>query len=115
MSGWKSFADNESGTDELTLDGEDKLLLIDDAQLVSAFAAAGQRRGAKLICVQCFNPARSLRALLLLLDEAEPAESPVRSVGFCGDCYRDLGERMFHDAVLRASKLSDSLIRREGH
>ena len=106
MAGSKSYLGNQPQIDETTGDGEEKLLLIDDARFVSEFAEAGQRQGKRLLCIQCLNPTRSLRALLLLLDETRPGGEPSWSVGFCCDCYGDLNRRLFHDAVLRASKPS---------
>ena len=37
---WKASSADDIATSELTSDGEDKLLLIDDATFVSAFASA---------------------------------------------------------------------------
>ena len=45
-----------------------------------------------------------LRAVVLLVEGEKAAEESAGSVGFCCDCYRDLAELLFHDAVLRASK-----------
>ena len=104
MSRSKFFAIDEFAYPELASDGEEKLLLIDDATFVSAFAEAGQRRGKQLVCVRCFDPARALRAVVLLAEGWNEDDEAAGSVGFCCDCYRDLGELLFHDAVLRASK-----------
>jgi hypothetical protein len=103
---WKAISADKIAPSELAADGEDKLLLIDDATFVSAFAEAGQRRGRNLVCVRCFDPARALRAVVLLVEGENAPEESAGSVGFCCDCYRDLAELLFHDAVLRASKLS---------
>ena len=104
MSRAKPFADDESAYSELASDGEEKLLLIDDATFVSAFAEAGQRRGKKLVCVRCFDPARALRALVLLVEGHHAKGETAGSVGFCRECYRDLAELMFHGAILHESK-----------
>jgi hypothetical protein len=85
-------------------EADDQLLIIDDAMFVSALVEAGERHGKRLVCVACLHPARPLRAILLLLDEADGAGECAGSVGFCLECYRDLSERMFHNAVVRASK-----------
>ena len=98
----KTFTTEETAISEIVSDGDDKLLLIDDATFVSAFAEAGRRHGKNLACIRCFNPARTLRALVLLLEEGNTDES-AGSVGFCGECYRGLAELMFHSAALRAS------------
>jgi hypothetical protein len=108
MSRVKAFNVGEIPIFESSSDGNDKLLLIDDAMFVSAFAEAGQRLGTELICVGCFDPARALRAVLLLMDGCNDVDESAGSLGFCHDCYRDLAERQFHDAVLRASKSTDS-------
>jgi len=84
-------------------DGEDQLLLIDDATFVSAVTEAGQRCGKQLVCVRCLDPGRALRAVVLLVDETAAVDEAAGSVGFCRDCYRELAELLFHDAVLRAS------------
>ncbi len=104
MSRWKAFSFDEITASEARSDGDDKLLLIDDAAFVSAFAEAGQRRGKQLVCIRCFDPARVLRAVVLLIEDENVAEESAGSVGFCCDCYRDLAELLFHDAVLRAGK-----------
>jgi hypothetical protein len=98
------FATDESAYFELASDGEEKLLLIDDATFVSAFAEAGQRRGKQLVCVRCFDPARALRAVVLLVEGHHAKDKTAGSVGFCRDCYRDLAELMFHGAILHESK-----------
>ncbi len=100
----KPYRGDEIAVGDVVADGNDKLLLIDDECFVSAFAEAGQRRGKKLVCVRCFDPARALRALVLLVNEGNPVSGSAGSVGFCCDCYRGLSELLFHDAVLRASK-----------
>lgn len=100
----KAFAGEELAIHEIAADGEDKLVLIDDAKFVSAFAEAGQRLGQQPVCVRCFDPARALRALVLLLEGQDSAGECSGSVGLCCDCYRDLAELLFHDAVLRASR-----------
>ncbi len=104
MNRWKAFSFDEITASEVRSDGDDKLLLIDDATFVSAFAEAGQRRGKQLVCVRCFDPAQTLRAVVLLVEGENAAEESAGSVGFCCACYRDLAELMFHDAVLRACK-----------
>jgi hypothetical protein len=104
----KAFNVGEIPISELSSDGDDRLVLIDDAIFVSAFAEAGQRVGTELICAGCFDPARALRAVLFLLNGCNDVDEAAGSLGFCHDCYRDLAERQFHDAVLRASKSTDS-------
>jgi hypothetical protein len=85
-------------------DGEDQLLLIDDASFVSALTEAGQRCGKQLVCVRCLDPCRTLRAVVLLVDETVAVDEAAGSMGFCRDCYRELIELLFHGAVLRASR-----------
>ena len=68
---------------EMPSDGEDKLVLIDDAMFVSTFAEAIRRRGKKLVCVRCLDPARALRAVLLLLDGHNTVDESAGSLGFC--------------------------------
>lgn len=104
----KAFTAGETPIPDMPSDGEDKLILIDDAMFVSTFAEAIRRRGKKLVCVRCLDPARALRAVLLLLDGRNTVDESAGSLGFCSECYRDLAELMFHDAVLRASKPNDS-------
>jgi hypothetical protein len=104
----KAFTGGEFPIPETLSDGNERLLLIDDAMAVSAFAEAGQRLGTKMVCVRCFDPARALRAVLLLLDGCDDIGESSGSLGFCHDCYRDLAELQFHDAVLRVSKTTDS-------
>jgi hypothetical protein len=104
MSGMKSFPADNLTAFEFSADGEDKLVLIDDAGFVSAFAEAGMAVGKKLVCVRCFDPGRALRAVVVLLDAWNAEDESAGSVGFCCDCYRDLAELLFHDAVLRATK-----------
>jgi hypothetical protein len=101
---FKAFADDKNSAAEIVPDGEDKLLLIDDAAFVNAFAEAGRRRGKELICVRCFDPVRVVRAVVLLVDGMTPADESSGSVGFCSDCYQDLAELLVHDAILRAAK-----------
>jgi hypothetical protein len=93
---------------EIASDSEEKLLIVDDAMFVSAFAEAGQRLGKSLVCIRCFDPARALRAVLLLLDGRDAVDESAGSLGFCHECYSDLAELMFHESVLRAAKSSDS-------
>lgn len=88
---------------ELNRDGEDQLLLIDDADFVRAFAEAASRQGDNVICVQCGDPNRSVRAVIVMI-ESESTDEAAGSVGFCSDCYRDLAELIRHGALLRASK-----------
>ena len=102
----KPFTFEELTLPEIAADGEEQLLLIDDAIFVNQFAEAGQRRGRQLVCVRCFDPARPLGAVVLMVDDTTPFDESAGSVGFCGDCYRDLAELLFHDSVLRASKSS---------
>jgi hypothetical protein len=104
----KSFSADELQFPETASDVEEKLLLVDDANFVSAFVEAGQRRGKHLVCVRCFHPERPLRAVMLLVDGTATADECSGSVGFCRECYRDLTELMFHDAVLRAAKSTAS-------
>jgi hypothetical protein len=101
---FKAFADDKTVVSDVVRDGEDKLLLIDDAAFVSAFAEAGRRRGKQLVCVRCFDPARVVRAVVLLVEGMTPSDESSGSVGFCNDCYRDLAELLYHDAILRAAK-----------
>ena len=104
----KAFTAEEIAISEVPSDRDDKLLLIDDATFVSAFVEARGQVGKNLVCVRCLDPARALRALVLLLDEPNTTDESAGSVGLCCDCYRDLAELLFHNAVLRASKSSDS-------
>ena len=104
MSRTKSFPADNLTAFELGADGEDTLLLIDDAGFVGAFAEAGLAVGKKLVCVRCFDPGRALRAVVVLLDAWNAEDESAGSVGFCCDCYRGLAELWFHDAVLRASR-----------
>ena len=108
MSRRKAFTVDEIRLPEVSSDGDDKLLLIDDATSVSALAEAGGRLGSKLVCVGCFDPARALRAVLLLLDACNSVDESAASLGFCHDCYRDLAELQFHEALLRAAKSTAS-------
>jgi len=100
----KALSINRNDSPEISAESDEELLLIDDSMFVSAFVRAGERQGKQLVCVACCHPARPLRAVLLLLDATDGADECAGSVGFCLECYRDLNERMFHDAVLRASK-----------
>ena len=95
---------NDAQLSELTRDGEDQLLLIDDAAFVSAFAEAAMRQGEKVVCVQCGDPHQAVRALILMVDNENGSDEASGSVGFCSECYRDLAELIRHGAVLRASK-----------
>jgi hypothetical protein len=108
MSRQKTFTLDSTPLPKIPLDGNDKLVLIDDAVFVSAFAEFGRRLGAKLVCVGCFDPARALRAVLFMLDGYDAVDESAGSLGFCHDCYRGLAELQFHDAVLRASSSTDS-------
>ncbi len=93
---------------EQNRDGEDQLLLIDDADFVNAFAEAALRQGDKVVCVQCADPQQPLRAMILMMDRENIPDEAAGSVGFCSECYRDLAELIRHGAVLRASMLSSS-------
>lgn len=108
MSRSKAFTADETAISEIPSDRDDELLLIDDATFVSAFAEAGQRLGKMLVCVRCFDPAKALRAVVLLLEGRNRVDESAGSVGLCRDCYRDLDELLFHDAILRASKSTAS-------
>jgi hypothetical protein len=101
---FKAFADDKTVVSKIVPDGKDKLLLIDDAAFVGAFAEAGRRLGKQMVCVRCFDPARVVRAVVLLVEGMTSADDSTGSVGFCSDCYRDLAELLFHDAVLRAAR-----------
>ena len=101
-------AAGEAKLPELNRDGEDQLLLIDDAEFVSAFTEAALRQGDKVVCVQCADPHQTLRALVVMIDRQTSADEAAGSVGFCSECYRDLAELIRHGAVLRASMLSSS-------
>jgi hypothetical protein len=90
-------------TNEVRLEQNEGLLLIDDVAFVKSYVAASNRLGVNLICVRCADPTHALRALVLLLDTQEEASEIRGSLGLCRQCYRDLSELMFHDAVLRAS------------
>ena len=83
--------------------GDEALLLIDDAAFVRSYAEACNRVGQSLVCVRCLDPTQALRALVLLLDKKEGAREIRGGLGLCRQCYQDLTELMFHDAVLRAS------------
>jgi hypothetical protein len=102
----KAFSISRTDIPELSPQANERLLLIDDTMFVDEFVQAGKRQGMQLVCVGCNHPARPLRAVLLLLEGPNGADECAGSVGFCLNCYRDLNERMFHDAVLRASKLA---------
>ena len=104
MSRAKSFASDHTTALDAVTDGEDKLVLIDDATFVSAFAEAGQRRGKHLVCVRCSDPTQTLRALVLLVCAKNSDDELAGSVGFCRECYRGLSELLFHEAILRATK-----------
>jgi hypothetical protein len=103
----KAFTAGKSGDREVRPDDGDKLLLIDDAIFVSAIAEAYSRLGANLVCVRCFDPTQTLRAVVVMLDAETSVDETCGGLGLCRACYRDLAELMFHDAVLRASKLAD--------
>ena len=85
------------------LNRDDKLVVMDDVMFVNAFAHAANQRGRAIVCVGCFDPTRALRAFVFRL-EGDTVDESAGSLGFCFDCYRDLMERVFHDAVLRAAK-----------
>jgi hypothetical protein len=89
---------------EDAIDRDDKLVLMDDLMFVNAFAQASNERGRAIVCVGCFDPTRALRAFVFRLEEPDTVDASAGSLGFCFDCYRDLMERVFHDAVLRAAK-----------
>jgi|ERR1700722_17534010 hypothetical protein len=100
----KGFMAGQVASREANSDGEDQLVLIDDAKLVSAFAEAGQRLGKRLVCARCSDPAQALRAVVVLIEGQSTVGTSAGSVGFCCECYRDLDELLFHNAVLRASE-----------
>ena len=104
----KALVADQTPVGEFHRDGEDQLLLIDDASFVNAFAEAAQRQGDRLICVQCADPDQALRALILMVDGENCPDEAAGSVGFCSGCYRDLAELIRHGAVLRATKSIDS-------
>jgi hypothetical protein len=99
-----SLCANEMRISETPADSDEKLLLIDDASFVSAFVKASERRGNSVVCVRCSIQHRTLGAVVLMLDGSEMTGECVGSIGLCRECYRDLTELMFHDAVLRAGK-----------
>jgi hypothetical protein len=99
-----SLCANEMRISETPAESDEKLLLIDDASFVSAFAKASKRRGNSVVCVRCSIPHRELGAVVLMLDGGDMTGECVGSMGLCRECYRDLTELMFHDAVLRAAK-----------
>jgi hypothetical protein len=104
----KAFIHDQAAFPDNAGDGEDKLFLIDDAIFVNAFTEAGRKRGKDLICVRCLNPASALRAVVLLAHPTDPTDESAGSVGFCGDCYRDLAELLLNDSILRAAKPTES-------
>jgi hypothetical protein len=94
---------SEQANPDARSEQDEGLLLVDDAAFVNSYAEASNRLGVNLVCVQCFDPTQALRALVLLLDKREGAREIRGGIGLCRECYRDLTELMFHDAVLRAS------------
>jgi hypothetical protein len=100
----KTLAGGSPTNREVRPDGSDQLLLIDDAVFVSAFAEAHSRLGSNPVCVRCFDPTRALRAVVLLFDAQKGVDETRGGLGLCHQCYKDLSELMFHDAVLRASR-----------
>ena len=100
----KASCPGEMSFSEKAADRGDKLVLMDDVMFVNAFAQAAHQRGRPIVCVGCFDPSRALRAFVFRLGGSDIVDESAGSLGFCFDCYRDLVERVFHDARLPASK-----------